>query len=224
MDTSPFNTPDAEAEKPAAFSFGTVSPAETEPEAPEAETETETETEAPEVETESETETEAESESKAGDKIPKRAPTDLEGDVLTAIKHVTQGTIQLPDDKKLTPHTVAKLVENDRGDDQPVSTGAVSDCFKRWEKLGFIELDEKPIAFASFVAGDSKEYLDDLKVARREKLAADRAAAKAAKAAEKEAEKATESGEPEAAEPEAAEPAEEATPEAVSETADPAGF
>ena len=130
-----------------------------------------------------------------GAKVPKRAPTNLEADVLTVCQSFAAGTIKLPDEKSLTPHAISKFVEANRSDDSDVSTGAVSDCLQRWVALGFARTSEKPIAFSEFVGASTKDRLNELKTERRERLAAERATVRAAKDAAKAVEKASEPAE-----------------------------
>ena len=180
MNTNPFASPD-EATAPPSVTFGDASRSVTE-------TAEQVPFEAAPAETPEAEATPEPAPENVGAKIAKRAPSDLESDVLAVTQSYANGTVKLPEGKQLTPHAIAKLVEANRGDDNPVSAGAVSDALKRWEALGFIRLTEKPVSFSAFAVDSSRATLNDLKEARRERLARERAAARDAKKAAKAAE------------------------------------
>lgn len=91
--------------------------------------------------------------------------------------------VKLDEGKLLTPHRVAKIVQERDGSEEPPSTGAVSAVFKRWDDFGFATFNAKPFAFKKFTAKGEKEGLDGIILARREGRKA--ATAKAKKAAAK---------------------------------------
>lgn len=117
---------------------------------------------------------------------PTHGPNWLQNEVLTIVEQITTGEIELPAGKHATPHIVSKIVATRVGGDAP-STGAVAAVFIRWQKLGFILVNEKPFAFKAFSAAGKKLGLqgmkDELKAKRSKERAAAKAAADAAKPA-----------------------------------------
>lgn len=122
----------------------------------------------------------------------RRARGLLEADVLTVTDKFVQGKLNLEDDKPLTPHRIARLIQKQDGLDEPPSTGAVSAVLDRWNKYGFANVSTKPTAFQSYTDAGVNEGLTALKEQHSAKLKAQRAAAKEAK--EKEINDAADSG------------------------------
>lgn len=112
---------------------------------------------------------------------PKRKTRDLETDLKTILDGLVTGSMQLPEGKKATPHVLAKLVQGIRGGDPGdlPSSGAVSAALNRWETIGYIELGQDPARFVDYTEAGRTEGLAALKRAHRERLAANRAKAKA---------------------------------------------
>lgn len=114
-----------------------------------------------------------------------RAPrTDLEGDLRTVLNAIVTRELVLPEGKTPTPHTLAGLVADARGDDTPVSAGAVTAALKRWDEVGFVSLSDKPITFVDYTEAGRNHGLAYLKQQhrdrRRKARAAERSAAKEA--------------------------------------------
>ncbi len=102
--------------------------------------------------------------------------------VLKVCQDFTSGKVKLEDGKLLTPHRVAKIVQERDGSEEPPSTGAVSAVFKRWDEFGFATFNAKPFAFKKLTAKGEKEGLEGLILQRRETRKATHAKAKAAAA------------------------------------------
>lgn len=106
--------------------------------------------------------------------------------VLAVCKDHLSGKLKL-DGKPLTPHRVAKVVQERTGAEDPPSTGAVSAVFKRWETFGFAKFNQKPFSFKAFTPKGEKEGLEAVITGRREARKAETAKANKAKAAAKKA-------------------------------------
>lgn len=125
------------------------------------------------------------------DPKPAKAPVVRRGNgaLETQIRAVTdafvQGVIDVGD-KPLTPYRIAKLVdEKFPGKATKTSTGAVTECLKRWRDIGFAELaagDDTPMAFVSYTDDARSLGLRALKERYRAGNKAKRAAEKAANA------------------------------------------
>lgn len=103
------------------------------------------------------------------------------------IKSVTdayaQGLITVEDGAPLTPYRIARIIDERTG--TKTSTGAVTECLKRWRDIGFAELasgDDTPMAFAGYTDAAREHGLSALKArsraAKKEAKAAATAAAK----------------------------------------------
>ena len=103
----------------------------------------------------------------------------LEESVLAITDLYEDGKVDLPEGKTLTPHTIANLIAEKEGLEKPPSTGAVNAVLKRWdENYGFALTHDKPYAFKRYSAAGKKQGLEALKEKHREKIKAERAAAK----------------------------------------------
>jgi len=113
----------------------------------------------------------------------RKAPTNLEADIRSVLDALVTGTLSL-DGKQATPHVIANQVQILRGGDpaDKPSSGAVSAALIRWGEVGYIELQEKPLAFLNYTEAATTEGLAALKKAHREAGSAARKAAKAASA------------------------------------------
>lgn len=117
----------------------------------------------------------------------------LQADVKHVIDMVLEGTMEIEEGAKLTPHRVAALVAEYRTEQTGVeaevpSTGAVSAVFQRWADNGIALFTDTPKAFKAYTAAAKKHgvqgLLDKKKAERRAVKAEERAALKAATAAE----------------------------------------
>lgn len=125
--------------------------------------------------------TEPVAEAVAEDK-PKReraARTDLEPEVKAVTDDFVTGKITLAEGESLTPHRIAKEVQQRRGAEKAPSTGAVSAVLDRWEGIGFATLSPKPKAFGDYTDAGREKGLSALKA---EASAARKAAKAEAKA------------------------------------------
>lgn len=107
----------------------------------------------------------------------------LQEAVLDVVEKISTGEIELPENRKATPHIVSKIVQEQRGDENPPSTGAVKAVFDRWVTYGFILTHDQPFAFKDFSAQGRKLGLAGCIEKHKEKLKAERAANKPAKPA-----------------------------------------
>lgn len=121
----------------------------------------------------------ASTEAPAADK-PKRGRGALEAEVKKVCDEFAIGGLKLDDGELLTPHRIGKII-SDRGGVE-VSTGAVAANLDRWKEIGFVVLNDKPVAFLDYTDAGRSEGLAALKAAASERK---RAARKAAKDAEK---------------------------------------
>lgn len=118
---------------------------------------------------------------------PGRGRGGLELDCFHAVRDLLDGKVALPEGlDKITPHAVGRVIQASDGLDKPPSSGAIAANFNRWGDLGVINLGEKPqhvkgwsAAFKK--AGVTVDSLNAFKAKRREKLAKERAAARAEK-------------------------------------------
>ena len=108
----------------------------------------------------------------------------LQDQILDVVEKITTGEIELPEGKTATPHVLAKIVQEIRGDEKPPSTGAVSAVLARWKANGFILTHDKPVAFKSFSAQGKKIGLTECIKRHRDALGKARSEAKAADTAE----------------------------------------
>lgn len=116
------------------------------------------------------------------------------GALETQIRAITdafvQGLIDV-DGKPLTPYRIAKLVDEKFPKTTKTSTGAVTECLKRWRDVGFADLaagDDTPMAFVGYTDDARAMGLNALKERNRASNKAKRQAAKAAAAPAAEAE------------------------------------
>lgn len=126
---------------------------------------------------------------KATDKTDKRTDASARrsrGGLEALVKDITdayekdESSANLPEGKTLTPHRIAQMIGEMKGEDTP-SSGAVAAILKRWEEYGYALTHDKPYAFRRTSAAGQKQGLDALKEKHRDKLKAERAAAKASK-------------------------------------------
>lgn len=121
---------------------------------------------------------------KTEDSSNRRGRGALEASVLAITDAYEDDKIDLPEGKTLTPHTIANLVQEAEGLENAPSTGAVNAVLKRWdENYGFALTHAKPYAFKAYSARGKKQGLESLKEKHREKMKAERAAAKESDAA-----------------------------------------
>lgn len=115
-----------------------------------------------------------------------------------------------------TPHALSnKMAERFKGTGAKPSTGAIADNLRRWAKVGYIELQEKPLAFMAFTAAAAEKGLAALKAEAAEARSAEKAAKKTAAKAEP----AAPAAEPEVAvEPETIEEVDPGQPDVEPET------
>lgn len=116
----------------------------------------------------------------------------LQKDVKKITDKFTEGTLVIPDGKPLTPHRIAKLVQDMNKASEPPSTGAVTAVLKRWEESGFATMNPKPFSFKKYTPKGIKLGISGImeeRSAARKKATAERraAAAPAKKAAAKKA-------------------------------------
>lgn len=123
---------------------------------------------------------------KRGDAEARRGKGELEAAVLDVVQSFDDGHVTLDEGKTLTPHTIAKII-GDGDEDNTPSPGAISATLKRWELIGFILVHDKPYAYRRLTAKGKNKGLDALKEQHRDKLKAERAAAREEKKAAKEA-------------------------------------
>lgn len=102
--------------------------------------------------------------------------------VLAVVRDFASGKLVLPEGQGLTPHRVAKLVQERDGSEDPPSTGAVSAVFKRWEDYGFAKFTQKPFGFKALTPKGEELGLEGLILGRREKRKVEHAKAKKAAA------------------------------------------
>lgn len=108
---------------------------------------------------------------------PARSPrTNLEMDVKAVCDRFVLGQFILPEGRSLTPHVIAAQVMADRNDETKVSSGAVAACLNRWAEIGYITLNEKPMAFTGYTPAGQTDGLTALKQAHSARKAAARAA------------------------------------------------
>lgn len=113
----------------------------------------------------------------------------LQDAVQTVINKVLTGEIVIADKKPLTPHRVARLIQewkidNGEKDAELPSTGAVSAMFKRWEEYGYATFTQNPLAFKAYTAAGRRHGLEGVLAKRAETRKAERLAAKAEAAGE----------------------------------------
>jgi hypothetical protein len=109
--------------------------------------------------------------------------TPLEADVKAVTDDYVTGALTLEEGETLTPHRIAKLVHERRGEGQPKpSAGAVSAVLDRWVAYGFCTVSEKPVAFADYTDEGREKGLTAMKEQHRERAKKARADAKAADA------------------------------------------
>jgi hypothetical protein len=107
------------------------------------------------------------------------------GALETQIKAVTDAFVQGVIDTggaPLTPYRIAKFVQEKFPDGGKTSTGAVTECLKRWRDYGFCTLasgDDTPMAFAGYTDEARSKGLKALKAEHRERNKAIKRAAKA---------------------------------------------
>jgi hypothetical protein len=93
------------------------------------------------------------------------------------------------DERQLTTALLAdETFKRHQGTGVKPSTGAIADNLKRWAKIGYCTINEKPLAFLCFTEAAATEGLAALKEKGRAAGKATRAAAKAAAKAAAEAE------------------------------------
>lgn len=110
----------------------------------------------------------------------------LEADVKTITDEFATGKIELKEGEHLTPHRIAKLIQEKDSLEKPPSTGAVAAVLGRWQEYGFAVVNPKPLAFVDYTDDARNVGLTALKEQHSNKLRAERAEKKAAaKAAEK---------------------------------------
>lgn len=108
------------------------------------------------------------------------APTDLESDMRAVLDGVVTKRVALPEGKQATPHVISVLVEQHRGRGPAgrPSSGAVAAALSRWEKIGFAQISEGPVAFIDYTDEARNVGITELKRRNREAAKAARAAAK----------------------------------------------
>lgn len=110
------------------------------------------------------------------DKKVRSPRTNLEADIKSVCDQYVLGHLSVPEGKQLTPHVIAAAVMRDRGEDAKVSSGAVAACLNRWAEIGFIELNDKPLAFKDYTEAGRIDGLGELKRQHTARKAAARAA------------------------------------------------
>jgi hypothetical protein len=118
------------------------------------------------------------------DKKDRRGNGALETQIKAVTDAYTQSKIDIGD-VPLTPYRIAKLVDDRFGGDTKTSTGAVTECLKRWRDYGFAVLasgDNTPMAFDHYT-DDARQY--GLKALKERYRAANKAAKAEAKATAK---------------------------------------
>lgn len=118
------------------------------------------------------------------DKKDRRGNGALETQIKAVTDAYTQSKIDIGD-VPLTPYRIAKLVDERFPGDTKTSTGAVTECLKRWRDYGFAVLasgDDTPMAFDHYT-DDARAY--GLKALKERYRAANKAAKAEAKAASK---------------------------------------
>lgn len=108
----------------------------------------------------------------------------LQTDVKKVIDMVLEGTMQIEDGAKLTPHRVAQLVADFKTHETGVeaevpSTGAVSAVFQRWSDNGVARFHESPKAFKEYTAAAKKLGVQGMLDKKKEERRAERARLKA---------------------------------------------
>lgn len=115
------------------------------------------------------------------------------GSLETLVKAVTDAYVQgqiNTEGKPLTPYRIARLIDERFPNDIKTSTGAVTECLKRWRAYGFAtfaEGEDTPMAFGGYTDEARANGLKALKARYREANKATKAEAKAAAKAEAEA-------------------------------------
>lgn len=116
--------------------------------------------------------------------IVRRGNGALETQIRAITDAFVQGLIDVGD-KPLTPYRIAKLVDEKFPKATKTSTGAVTECLKRWRDVGFAELaagDDTPMAFVGYTDDARNVGLKGLKAQHRATNKAQRQAEKAAAA------------------------------------------
>jgi len=106
------------------------------------------------------------------------AASDLEGDLRRVLDDYVSGLLKLPDGQMPTPHTLAALIAERRGNGLKVSSGAVSAALARWVEIGFATVSEKPTKFVDYTEAARTQGLSALKAAHRAAKSAERQANK----------------------------------------------
>lgn len=109
---------------------------------------------------------------------PRKERGALEAKVIEIVEAYEAGKFEVASGKTLTPHRIATEIAVRTKDEYQPSTGAVSAVLDRWVEYGYALAHPKPFAFKSISARGKKEGLDALKAKHRDKLKAERAAAK----------------------------------------------
>jgi len=97
------------------------------------------------------------------DQKERRTRGGLEADVKVITDRFVTEDIVLPEGQSLTPHRIGKAIKDFNGLDQAPSTGAVAAVLARWEKIGFAEIDDKPLAFIDYTEAGRQKGLSALK-------------------------------------------------------------
>lgn len=153
---------------------------------------------------------------------PERRPRGwLANDVRVLLDEFVTGTRTLEAGQFLTPHRVAKLVQEMDNLDKAPSSGAVAAVFKRWSKYGFATFNDKPFSFIDYTDKGRQVGLQGLIEERAATRKRTRAEAKAAADAEAKAAEAEAKASAEAQHP--ANGTEESAPSAPDDAADNQG-
>lgn len=102
---------------------------------------------------------------------------ELEARIKSVCDRYVMGLLDEPN--RLTPYRIVQhLAKEDESLPKP-SVGAVSACLKRWHKIGFIEVSDKPFSFDCYTDAAEIEGLRALKAKHRAALSEAKKAAKA---------------------------------------------
>jgi len=95
---------------------------------------------------------------------------ELEARIKSVCDRYVMGLIE--ESNMLSPYRIVQHLATEEPDAPKASVGAVSACLKRWHKIGFIDVGEKPFSFDCYTEAAEIEGLLALKKQHREKLSA----------------------------------------------------
>jgi hypothetical protein len=113
----------------------------------------------------------------------RRGRGQLESDVKRLCDAYVSGDLKLPEGREhLTPHVIARAIQQTESLVSAPSTGAVAAVLDRWEVIGFAVVSDKPKAFVDYTVAGRSEGLTALKAKSATGKREQRKAMKAAEA------------------------------------------